>query len=151
MKAAEIIRKDSPQARKGDFRFTVCGKHFFADEITVIRKESECPSCKVHFTVEQLKEAEGDCPEGYDAEAEKIKREKRRKIREISWRITVLLIFLLLVLPGRGGTILSEDRDRAVCADRSVGGAQVKASGRKNRTVICRPVLLHIFRRCFPC
>ena len=60
IKMSKIVNFKSPEAEKFDFRFG-SGDHVMVvnGDVKFIWKEFECPNCRKHFTVEELKKIEG--------------------------------------------------------------------------------------------
>lgn len=60
VKVSKIVNFYSPEAKEYDFLFG-SGRHavIINDDVEFVWKEFECPNCKKHFTVDELKKVEG--------------------------------------------------------------------------------------------
>ena len=60
VKVSKIVNFNSPEADNYDFHFG-SGKHVIVvnDDVEFVWKEFECPNCRKHFTVDELKRIEG--------------------------------------------------------------------------------------------
>ena len=60
VKVSKIVNYNSPEAANYDFSFGA-GKHKFVatGDVEFVWKEFDCPKCKKHFTVDELKRIEG--------------------------------------------------------------------------------------------
>ena len=54
---SKVINSRSPEAK--DFDFSMPGGNFAVGDIQFTWDEFECPNCKKHFTVNEMKEIEG--------------------------------------------------------------------------------------------
>ena len=60
VKVSKTVNFHSAEADNYDFRFG-SGKHILVinDDVEFVWKEFDCPNCKTHFTVDELKKIEG--------------------------------------------------------------------------------------------
>lgn len=54
---SKVVNSRSPEAK--DFDFSMCGGNFAVGDIQFTWDEFECPNCKKHLTVSEMKEIEG--------------------------------------------------------------------------------------------
>ena len=60
VKVSKTVNFFSPEAKDFDFSFSSLGHNLVVnDDIEFSWKEFDCPSCKTHFTVNELKKIEG--------------------------------------------------------------------------------------------
>ena len=60
VKVSRVVNSRSPEAK--DFDFSGADGTYAVGNIKFVWKEFECPSCGLHLTVQQMKEAEGVAP-----------------------------------------------------------------------------------------
>ena len=60
VKCSQVVNSNSPEAKDFDFSMGVGrNKKWLIGNVKFIWKEFECPECKAHFTVNELKKIEG--------------------------------------------------------------------------------------------
>lgn len=89
VKISKVVNSNSPEAKDFDFNFfdmTVTG------DVKFTWKEFECPECRAHFTVDELKKIEG-------VYVELAKKDKRWNIiNSIIFSVIGILILLIISL-----------------------------------------------------
>ncbi len=94
VKVSKSVNRDSPEAKNFDFDFSAGHSNLYITEAKFVWKEFECPECRAHFTVDELKKIEGVYEEPPEIDE---KTEKRQNI--INHIIFVVVgIFILLVI-----------------------------------------------------
>ncbi len=60
VKCSQVVNSNSPEAKDFDFSMGVGrNKRWLVGNVKFVWKEFECPECKAHFTVKELKKIEG--------------------------------------------------------------------------------------------
>lgn len=101
VKVSKVINYHSPEAENFDFTFG-SGNHIMVvnDDVKFTWKEFECPKCKKHFTVEELKTIEGLEPDILSDDKKQVG--KRNSIKNL------IILFMIYIV---GAIIFSLIRD----------------------------------------
>lgn len=95
VKVSRVVNSRSPEAKDFNFRM---GRSYMVGDVKFVWKEFECPECKKHFTVEELKRLEG-IEESVEEKPAAQKQNAKGLALFLVIGIALLLIFALL----RGG------------------------------------------------
>ena len=88
VKVSKVVNRDSHEAKDFDFDFDV----LVANEAKFVWKEFECPKCRAHFAVDELKKLEGVYVEPLKVD------EKTKKKRNLINFIIFVVIGTLILL-----------------------------------------------------
>lgn len=83
---SKLVNSESPEAKDFDFRM---GKRYMRGDVLFTWDELECPACKKHLTVDEMKTLEGISPS---------KRAKDNALKKLLRYIIMLLIWIAVVL-----------------------------------------------------
>lgn len=90
VKVSRVVNSRSPEAKDFDFSN---GDTYMVGNIKFVWKEFECPSCGLHLTVQQMKEAEGVAP---------LEKEPKRRMGIILFvAVAILLAAVYAMLAGK--------------------------------------------------
>lgn len=99
VKCSQVVNSNSPEAKDFDFSMGVGrNKKWLIGDVKFVWKEFECPECKAHFTVNELKKIEGiDIGEGADEAPEPSRRNKiKHFIIFVALGVVVSAIYYLI-------------------------------------------------------
>jgi predicted nucleic acid-binding Zn ribbon protein len=94
VKVSRVVDYDSPEAKDFDFDFGIGEHNIIVKKAKFVWKEFECPECRAHFTVDELKKIEGVYEEPSEIDE---KTEKRQRIINniLFFVIGVLIMFVI--------------------------------------------------------
>ena len=97
VKVSKII--DPKSSEKEDFNFKFNHNTYFIGPIKFVWKEFECPNCKKHLTVKEMKEHEGLIDSGHISDYEREKMRDQNNAKTFFFAVLIgVIIFIIYSL-----------------------------------------------------
>lgn len=98
VKVSKTVNYRSPEAKEYDFSSSMAGVHIIpTGNYKFVWKEFECPECKKHYTVNEIRQSEGLEPNEYEHPHQKLNK-KHDILGLVLFIISAIIILLIMFL-----------------------------------------------------